>query len=174
MAGGGGGKSSVLPVDKWGRALAGTGGGGNADLFPPTAGGGGGKSLEDPEENAFGVGLALEGTGGGGKDVWRPGGGFGGLLGRRPGIVGGVEGELGNRLPGIGGGPPVCELRGGVGLEEGMGGQWPLFMFGRPEGVSGGRGGAPPLGAGDLPPMGGIGGLAVQRHVHVKKSNSRQ
>lgn len=149
-------------MEKFGRALVGTGGGGNDDLFPPTGGGGGGKSFEDPEENVLGDGRALEGTGGGGKDVWRPGGaGFTGMLGRRPGIVGGVEGELGNRLPGMGGGPPGCELRGEADVEEGTGGTLPLLKFDRPEGESGKRGGVPPLGAGNLPPVGGIGGLAV-------------
>lgn len=78
------------------------------------------------------------------------------MLGRRPGSVGGVEGELGNRLPGNGGGPPV---RGWEGVEE-MTGE-PLPLFDRPVGVSGSRGGAPRLGAGNLPPVGGIGDLAV-------------
>lgn len=44
------------------------------------------------------------------------------MLGRRSGSVGGVEGELGNRLPGNGGGPPVGGLRGDAGVEEGTGG----------------------------------------------------
>lgn len=85
------------------------------------------------------------------------------MLGRRPGCTGGVEGELGNRPPGKDGGPPVCELRGETDEGEGTGGVLPLFMFVRP-GVSGKRGGAPPLGAGNLPPVGGIGGLAAWRH----------
>lgn len=96
----------------------------------PTGGGGEEeKSFEDLDKNVLGVGRVLDGTGGGGKDVWLPGmTGLTGILGRRPGCGGGVEGELGNRPPDKGGGP---------------------------------RGGAPPLGAGDLPPVGGIGGLAV-------------
>lgn len=45
-------------------------------------------------------------------------------------------------------------------MEEGTGGVFPLFKFDRPDRVSGIRGGAPSLGAGNLPPVGGIGGLA--------------
>ncbi|KAK3543003.1 hypothetical protein QTP70_008690 [Hemibagrus guttatus] len=162
ICGSGGGKLSELPAEKCGRAPEGTGGGGSDDLFPPASGGGGRKSFEDPEENVLGDGRVLDGTGGGGKDVWWLGGaGFAGKLGRRPGCVGGVEWELGNRPPGKGGGPPGCELLGEADIGEGTGGVLPLLMFDRPEGAPGKRGGDPPLGAGNLPPVGGIGGLAV-------------
>ncbi|KAK3569308.1 hypothetical protein QTP86_026541, partial [Hemibagrus guttatus] len=153
ICGSGGGKLSELPAEKCGRAPEGTGGGGSDDLFPPASGGGGRKSFEDPEENVLGDGRVLDGTGGGGKDVWWLGGaGFAGKLGRRPGCVGGVEWELGNRPPGKGGGPPGCELLGEADIGEGTGGVLPLLMFDRPEGAPGKRGGDPPLGAGNLPP----------------------
>lgn len=58
-------------------------------------------------------------------------------------------GKPGDRPPGKGGGP----LRTDGDADEGTGGKPPLLSGGRAEGL--------PPGDGNLPPLGGIGGLAV-------------
>lgn len=119
-------------------------------------GGGGGKSSEDLPGIVGNGGRPLAGIGGWGKEASL---GAGGRLGRLPGWLGGcVEG--GRPPPGRGGGPPGKPCCGGR-AEGGTGGALVLPGEGRPEVGTGGL--LPPElpGDGNLPPVGGIGGLTV-------------
>ncbi len=124
-------------------------------------GGGGGKSSVGLL-GIVGNGVRLlAGIGCGGKEDWDSLGG-GGRLGRLPGWLGsGTEGEeLDGRPPGRGG-RPLGELCWGERDGDGTGGGPALPGEGRPADGSGGLIPAGLLGAGNLPAVGGIGGLTA-------------